>query len=101
MGRRILAAGSIVSAAGRERIKRAMGIGEPAGENDLNRNAYHIERYIVVHGNKYLVTETGNQYCAQVVPGRYTYGATIESLRDNAQWSLDRVAEEAISVAAS
>jgi hypothetical protein len=78
----------------RARIKRQMSIGSN-GENDLNRNEFRIERYIVVHGNKFKVIETSTQYCAQVLPGRHAYGDSIEQLRENAVWSLDRAQEEA------
>jgi hypothetical protein len=91
----ILEAGSIMTHPDRARIKRQMGIGENNGENDLNRNEFRIERFIVVHGNKFKVIETSDRYCAQVLPGRHAYGDSIEQLRENAVCSLDRAAEEA------
>jgi hypothetical protein len=100
VGAGILVASNGMTHADRARIKRQMSIGSN-GENDLNQNAYRIERYIVVHGNKYPVTETSNQYCAQVVPGRMTCGASIEDLRENAEWSLNRAQEEANSAVAA
>jgi hypothetical protein len=84
----------------RATVKRRMGIGEYPGENDLSANEFRIERFIVVRGNKYPVIETGDRYCAQVLPGRHAYGDSIEQLRENAVWSLDRAKEEANSAVA-
>lgn len=79
----------------RKAVKRAGSIGEYNRENDLDQNEFSVARYIVVDGDKYQVMVTGTQYCAQVVPGRYTYGTTLEELRDSAVWMLARAKEEA------
>lgn len=81
----------------REAVKRAGSIGEYNRENDLDQNEFSVARYIVVDGQKFHVTETGNQYSTQVLPGRYIYAETLEQLQENAKWSLDRAAEEAYS----
>lgn len=67
----------------RERIKRAMGIGEHPGENDLNRNEFVVKTYIHAGGQKFEVTEVEGYFYARVQEWLVA-AESIEGVRERA-----------------
>lgn len=72
----------------RERIKRAMGIGEHRGENDLTQNAFTVKTYIHAGGQRFEVTEKEGYFYARV----QEWFVAAESLNEVRERAVDILA---------